>query len=138
MNNVIVFVILAFALVIGPGVTIYNLFRLRRIERDFWEALETKAPKRRSGPKPRGKRVPVEPIMARSPDGAELIVGGKCTGCGQTINRKGGHTIAQCERFQEENRPRGNELSLPSQPPEEAHDPPADKAPGAEELSHDD
>ena len=130
MNIEIVLVIYGVALALTSSLALYNRLDLRRMEKRVWEALDGKAKKRRSGLKPRGRRVPVEPIIERSPDGVERILGGKCTGCDQAIDRKGGHTIAQCERFQKEQ----PKLAQP----EEAHDPPMDKAPGAEEPSHDD
>lgn len=146
MNTEVVLVIYGLALVLVSSLALCNRLDLRRMERELQEALDGKAPKRRSGPKPRGKRVPVESIIERSPDGKEQIVGGKCTGCDQTIDRKGGHTIAQCERFQEEKKREQPMLAQPEDAPDPAPrtddppaDPPMDRAPGEQgDPSHDD
>jgi hypothetical protein len=91
-----------------------------------------KVDKRHFAPSLRKKHVPANPVHQPSSDGKERIVGYQCSVCEDTSVSKGGHSIAACERFQEEKK----ELALAH--PEAAPDPPTDRAPGAEEPSHDD
>lgn len=113
--------VFALALVLTIGVTVCNSFRLRRFQREFSYELHLKA--NRPKPRPRGRFV----RTCRNGLG-----GFECLNCGVDVPEKG-HTVKQCEERLEQER-----AKLAPSPPEEAHDPPMDKAPGAEEPSHDD
>lgn len=59
-----------------------------------------------------------------------------CFKCGTKVSSRG-HTVKQCEETLAALDQEGAKLA-PAPPPEEAHDPPMDRAPGAEDPGHDD
>ena len=129
MNIEIVLVIYGAAVALASGLALYNRLDLRRMEKETWHQLSLKTEKRIVTPSRLRKHVPSNPIHQTSPDGKRRIVGYQCSACEDTSVSKGGHTVKQCERYQKE-QPKFAHT-------EEAHDPPMDKAPGAEEPSHD-
>lgn len=130
MNIGIVLILYGLALVLASSLALYNRLDLRRMEKEIWHALTCKADKRRSSSSDRKKHVPANPVHQTSPDGKDRIVGYLCTVCLDPSVSKGGHSVAACERYQEEQ----SEEQLKSAQPEEAHDPPMDNSPAERPL----
>lgn len=130
MTILLVLCYVGLAAVIGG--LVYQALELRHLSK----RIDGKIDKRLVTPSRLRKHVPSNPVHQASPDGKERIVGYECSQCGDTSVSKGGHTVKQCEATLE--RLKQERAELAPAPLEEAHDPPMDEAPGAEEPSHDD
>lgn len=141
MSIEIVLVIYGLLLTLAFVVSVCNSLSLRRFQREFSYELHGKADKKRlSASTARRKHVKADPVFQMF-NGKKRIVGYECSQCGDTSVSKGGHTIIACERFQEEKKEEEQPTTMPDPmfaQPEEAHDPPMDRAPGAEDPGHDD
>lgn len=105
----------------------YGQWCLRCMERE----LGGKADKPK--PRPKARRVSALQRFRVDEGGGDDVIYYICAHCGCDPVPKIGHTRMACERHQEKKR----EEQFKSAQPEEAHDPPMDRAPGSEEPGHD-